>query len=156
MGLFQNQGSLWGVNNNGSKGLGMRNFSEEEFGRIFASQKPGFSGFRFAPFFALRAKNAARPYNPLRGPETFYLRLVQEPRGSLPSPTEFAAYSGKFLVFFGKVVQKLMFLNNSILTLLTRNAPGKLPGRKEIIDRLLFFMMPFQEFRPRGGKNNEE
>jgi hypothetical protein len=45
----------------------MRNFSEEEFGRIFASQKPGFAGFRFAPFFALCAKNASRPYNPLRG-----------------------------------------------------------------------------------------
>jgi hypothetical protein len=41
-------------------------FSEEEFGRIFASQKPGFAGFRFAPFFALRAQNASRPSNPLR------------------------------------------------------------------------------------------
>jgi hypothetical protein len=31
------------------------------------AKKPGFSGFRFAPFFAHRAKNASRPYNPLRG-----------------------------------------------------------------------------------------
>jgi hypothetical protein len=66
----------------------MRNFSEEEFGRIFASQKPGFAGFRFAPFFALRAKNASRPCNPLRGPGA---------------------------VFFGEVVRKLRFPNNSIV-----------------------------------------
>jgi hypothetical protein len=30
------------------------------------------------------------------------MRLVQEPRGSLPSPAEFAARGGKFSIFFGE------------------------------------------------------
>jgi hypothetical protein len=44
------------------------------------------------------------------------IRLVQEPRGSLPSPAEFAADGGKFTILFGEVVQKPRFLNNSIDT----------------------------------------
>jgi hypothetical protein len=31
-----------------------------------------------------------------------FIRLVQEPRGSLPSPAEFAAHDGNFPVFSGK------------------------------------------------------
>jgi hypothetical protein len=33
--------------------------------------------------------------------KALYIRLVQEPRGSLPSPAEFAAHGGKFSVFPG-------------------------------------------------------
>jgi hypothetical protein len=42
-----------------------------------------------------------------------FIRLVQEPRGSLSSPAEFAADGGKFSLFFGEAVQKLRFLNSS-------------------------------------------
>jgi hypothetical protein len=46
------------------------------------------------------------------------IRLVQEPRGSLPSPAEFAAHGGKFSFFSRNVVQKLRFLNNFIIAII--------------------------------------
>jgi hypothetical protein len=62
-----------------------------EFGRIFRGvkrrEKPGFAGFRFAPFFALCAKNASRPFNPLRAPEAarFAGKKILHP--SIPHPS---------------------------------------------------------------------
>jgi sulfopropanediol 3-dehydrogenase len=49
----------------------------------------------------------------LAGPAEILIRLVQEPRGSLPSPAEFAAQWRQILFFSREVVQKLRFLNNS-------------------------------------------
>jgi hypothetical protein len=54
--------------------LGMRNFSEREFGRIFcgnAAKNRAFRGCAIAPAPALRAVAASHPSNPLRGPGAF-------------------------------------------------------------------------------------
>jgi hypothetical protein len=42
-------------------------------------------------------------------------RLVQEPRGSLPSLLNLPHNGGRFSIFSGEVVRKLRFSNNAIV-----------------------------------------